>query len=458
MSGSLAIMFALEITFKGESPASEVVFIRRPLALVGADESAHVIIDEMRSLGYSILVSRDVGRKFTLTPVNSGDSNAVPSFLDGVFEGESSVDLGPVKLRFMAVDGDLILRETETPDRAGIRILRQAVTSRTPLFPALVVTSTPRVVLSFSPDHPILIGRSRQCSLRLDNSGISSRHARVGFEDGGFWVEDLGSSNGTFVNQQQVSGRVKVEPGAQIAFGRDVFAHGVVSADQVRDVISGVRLSSPKAASRERRFPILVSLSESARPARMVLSPGTSVSLGRDPGSDMWLGAPHVSRKHCAVSVSKAGSVKITDCSTNGTAYDGGMLRRDESAESSEKPLVLDFGGGVTVALCFSEADEQAFVAAGGSTMAFKAPVAADASRRQGGRTQPRARRTTAWLQAPVDRGISAEEGVNASRGGIRQLFSRLSTLGRVVLALAALGVFGLLAFVVSVLVMGFQG
>jgi len=149
-------MFALEITFKGEKPSSETLFIRRPLAVIGAEESAHVIVEEMKSLGYSLQVSRDVGRKFTLSPISTSSDAARPTFLDGVYEGESTVDLGPVKFHFIAIDADLQLRETEAPDRAGVRILRQASTSRAPMYPALVVTSDPRVVVSFSPDHPML--------------------------------------------------------------------------------------------------------------------------------------------------------------------------------------------------------------------------------------------------------------------------------------------------------------
>jgi pSer/pThr/pTyr-binding forkhead associated (FHA) protein len=448
-------MFALEITFKGEKPSTETVFIRRPLAVIGADEAAHVIVDEMRSLGYNLLISRDVGRKFTLTPINTSSDGAQPSFLDGVYEGESSVDLGPVKFHFVAIDGDLMLRETEAPDRAGARILRQAATSKAPLYPALIVTSQPRVVVSFSPDQPVLVGRSRQCSLRLDNSAISSRHARVGYEGGKFWVEDLGSSNGTFVNNQQISGRVNIDPGAHISFGKEVTARGVVSSEQASDVSAGVSLSSPKAVSKEKRYPILVSLSESARPAKIVLNAGAVISLGRDPSSDMWLGAPHVSRRHCAVEVTKNGVVRITDCSTNGTAYDGGMLRRDQTFESSDKPIVLDFGGNVTVALCFSEKDEQAFTNAGGSSATFRLPQGAEAASFGKRAANTRSRRTTAWLQTPAELLALGED--TGKRGGLRQLYARLSWQGRLVLGLAAVGLIGVFALVVAILVLGFQ-
>jgi len=235
-----------------------------------------------------------------------------------------------------------------------------------------------------------------------------------------------------------------------------VTARGVVSAEQASDVSAGVSLSSPKAVSKEKRYPILVSLSESARPARIVLNAGASVSLGRDPSSDMWLGAPHVSRQHCTVEVTKSGVVRITDCSTNGTAYDGGMLRRDQKIESSDTPLVLDFGGNVTVALCFSEKDEALFSSAGGSSAAFRAAQAGDSAAAASRPARSRSRRTTAWLQTPAE--LLALGDGHAKGGGIRQLYARLSWPGRLVLGVAALGLTGVFGLIVAVLVLGFRG
>src|SRR5437016_3892958 len=49
------------------------------------------------------------------------------------------------------------------------------------------------------------IGRLPDNAIQIDNPAVSSRHARV-FEEGGhFFVEDLGSTNGTFVNEERVT-------------------------------------------------------------------------------------------------------------------------------------------------------------------------------------------------------------------------------------------------------------
>jgi len=50
----------------------------------------------------------------------------------------------------------------------------------------------------------VSIGRDPLCDICLDNAGISRHHARIERTPGGYTVEDLGSANGTFLNEQPV--------------------------------------------------------------------------------------------------------------------------------------------------------------------------------------------------------------------------------------------------------------
>jgi pSer/pThr/pTyr-binding forkhead associated (FHA) protein len=64
------------------------------------------------------------------------------------------------------------------------------------------------------------VGRSPDCALHLDHDDyVSSRHALVTPADAGVWVEDLGSTNGTFVNDAQVTTARLLQPGDQIQIG-----------------------------------------------------------------------------------------------------------------------------------------------------------------------------------------------------------------------------------------------
>jgi pSer/pThr/pTyr-binding forkhead associated (FHA) protein len=55
--------------------------------------------------------------------------------------------------------------------------------------------------------HVVTIGRLPECDVVLADPGASRRHASVRAEGGGFLLTDLGSTNGTFVNDEQVQER-----------------------------------------------------------------------------------------------------------------------------------------------------------------------------------------------------------------------------------------------------------
>jgi hypothetical protein len=68
----------------------------------------------------------------------------------------------------------------------------------------------------------ILIGRAPECTLVLEDDFASSRHARLSLSDGVWMVEDLGSTNGTFLGRARVGVPTPVEPGAPVRIGRTV--------------------------------------------------------------------------------------------------------------------------------------------------------------------------------------------------------------------------------------------
>ena len=71
-------------------------------------------------------------------------------------------------------------------------------------------------------NSPVLIGRSPECTLVLNDDYSSGRHARLFPSDGRWMVEDLGSTNGTFIGRSQLTAPTPVEPGTQLRIGRTV--------------------------------------------------------------------------------------------------------------------------------------------------------------------------------------------------------------------------------------------
>ena len=66
----------------------------------------------------------------------------------------------------------------------------------------------------------IIVGRSPDSALVLDDTYSSARHARFYQSDGAWWVEDLDSTNGTYVGGQRISTPRQIAPGIPVVIGR----------------------------------------------------------------------------------------------------------------------------------------------------------------------------------------------------------------------------------------------
>jgi hypothetical protein len=64
------------------------------------------------------------------------------------------------------------------------------------------------------------VGRAPACEIRLDDTYVSSFHARLYSRDGAWYVEDLGSTNGTWVNHRRITGPARLRPGDRVQVGR----------------------------------------------------------------------------------------------------------------------------------------------------------------------------------------------------------------------------------------------
>jgi hypothetical protein len=103
------------------------------------------------------------------------------------------------------------------------RSRREAETPAAPLPRTLVVTegSLKGTTIALG-QAPILIGRAPECTLVLEDDYASGRHARLSLQRGTWMVEDLGSTNGTFLGRNRVQDPVPIAPGAPVRIGRTV--------------------------------------------------------------------------------------------------------------------------------------------------------------------------------------------------------------------------------------------
>jgi diguanylate cyclase (GGDEF)-like protein len=99
----------------------------------------------------------------------------------------------------------------------------------------------------------LLIGRGADAELWLSDDGVSRKHARLLREGDRYYLEDLGSANGTYVQGEKLKGRKLLDDGAQIQIGPSaVFRYSITDEDQkalleqlystsVTDALTGAR-------------------------------------------------------------------------------------------------------------------------------------------------------------------------------------------------------------------------
>lgn len=68
--------------------------------------------------------------------------------------------------------------------------------------------------------RPLLIGRGPEAAIRLDDDYVSTAHARIGASGDTWYVEDLGSTNGTYLGSQRLTQPTAVQTGSQIRVGK----------------------------------------------------------------------------------------------------------------------------------------------------------------------------------------------------------------------------------------------
>ncbi len=89
--------------------------------------------------------------------------------------------------------------------------------------PAVVIVRTDgKRSGSFRLVSPMKIGRAETCEINPKDDYLSQFHARLFPRDGAWFVEDLGSTNGTFLNEMKLSGPLEVHAGDDVRLGRTV--------------------------------------------------------------------------------------------------------------------------------------------------------------------------------------------------------------------------------------------
>ena len=71
-------------------------------------------------------------------------------------------------------------------------------------------------------EAPILIGRGSDAAIRLEDDYVSTRHARIAASGDQWFVEDLGSTNGTYIGTVRITQPTTITLGTQVRIGKTI--------------------------------------------------------------------------------------------------------------------------------------------------------------------------------------------------------------------------------------------
>ena len=108
---------------------------------------------------------------------------------------------------------------------------------------------TPGATFSLEGDQ-IIIGRDSSSGVAINDAEVSRKHARLSFQGGKYVLEDLGSTNGTFVNGQRLASPVVLKSGDVVSCGEQiVLMYESLSADPGATVMSQRKNVPPRPAA-----------------------------------------------------------------------------------------------------------------------------------------------------------------------------------------------------------------
>ncbi len=132
--------------------------------------------------------------------------------------------------RAVAGNGAVAAHQLPDPDETGMY-------SASTLGSADLAARAPRLVVERAPGHQpgmiydldgdLTLGRGDRVEIRLEDPFASSRHARIYVQGSSVIVEDLGSTNGTYLNEELLQTARPLHPGDRVRIGDSEFAFEV---------------------------------------------------------------------------------------------------------------------------------------------------------------------------------------------------------------------------------------
>ncbi len=123
---------------------------------------------------------------------------------------------------FIARAVRVIALELKTPDAKPVAASPAPKRAKKKVPTKAVVIQGDKKGKTLNLDDELVIGRGEKAGLVLDDTYVSTVHARIFSKGDTYMLEDLGSTNGTYINRQRVTSQVELRRGDQVKIGKTV--------------------------------------------------------------------------------------------------------------------------------------------------------------------------------------------------------------------------------------------
>ena len=156
--------------------------------------------------------------------------------------------------------------------------------------------------------EPLSIGRSREADIPLLDDKVSRVHCGIRFSEGEFYLKDLKSRNGTYVNGQRVEDTLKIKAGDRIQIGSTIFV--LESSSPEEDAAKGLKSVQHEMADGKGYTTILKEIVEDIVPTEGAApsKPAPAAKPDEKPAAK-----PSVQIKHPAIKIAASAKLDGTD-------------------------------------------------------------------------------------------------------------------------------------------------
>jgi len=189
---------------------------------------------------------------------------------------------------------------------------------------------------SLSEGEQVSIGRGNNCDITIDNTAISRQHVSLALRDGIYFISDLGSTNGTFVNGNKITSDEPVSEVDTVEFGK--FTLSAVQENEIPAKVSAsvaadmmdmddetIFVNTQRPPDTEKQFkpkasgPTLQVLHGNATPKEFSLAGKSSIKIGKDHSCDLMLKGWLIAQAQCYIIKRDRGYCMVPQKSWAGT-------------------------------------------------------------------------------------------------------------------------------------------